>query len=213
MATFGFWFRRYAPFKRFGNIGPGDFEGDNRGPSTSLQVTSRTYCCVMFDESGINHDFANSSGTEFRSHIGGVTAKGASNVRHKVERIPIHGPGLLSFKAHSEGGNPLVPKSPDIDTFVEVNISFLPGSMRLVGEVRGDNFPALEVFLFCYTTKNTAMLLDGRTTGGANSGPGTRLFGSHEKHVLGRFNATLALRQDGALASNYIVKSITMPNY
>ena len=212
MPTLGFWFRRYAPFARFGNIGMGNFEGDNRGPSTSLSVTSRTYCCVMFDESGITHSFSNSSGTTFYPYVGSPV-HGMSTVHHQVSRTMAAGPGLLEFEAHSEGGNPLVPKSPDIDTFVRVRFDWLPGVLKVEGEASGDNFPALEIFLYSYVTKNTALLFDGSTTGGPNVGPAKRLFGSHKSHVLGRFRGLLTLDASRDLAMNYTVPKAKMPDY
>jgi hypothetical protein len=212
MATYGLWFRRYAPFKRFGDIGIGQFEGDDRGPSTSLQATSRTYACVMFDSGGIRHSFANSSGTTFFPYFG-TPFTGHSNVRHAVTRMPIAGPGLLVFEAHSEGANPLVPKSPDIDTFVKVKIDFLGNALWINGEAFGDNFPALEIFLYSYRSGRAAMLFDGRTTGGPHEGPAKRLFSSHRNHSLGRFSAMLMLDGSGELAFDYKADSTTMPNY
>ena len=121
--------------------------------------------------------------------------------------------GEVAEVACREGGNPLVPKSPDIDTFVRVRFDWLPGFLKVEGEAAGDNFPALEIFLYSYVTKYTALLFDGSTTGGPNVGPAKRLFGSHKGHVLGRFRGLLALDANRDLATNYTVPKAKMPDY
>lgn len=209
-------FRRYAPFEKFGRINPytgftglGYFAGDNRGPSTSLQVSSRTYGGVMFNRLGIVYNIAGSSGTHFHPAIGDEII-GISKVSSVVSHT-LDGPELFGFKANTAGNNPLVKPSPDINTFVDVVIDFrTPNSLMITGGAYGDSFPNLEVFLLCYRSSRTAMLVDGRTSGGANTGPATKLYGASEFNLLGKILASLTLDQKGELASNSSVGYIKL---
>lgn len=160
--TYGLYFRRYAPFDTFGIP---SFEGDRRtGASTSLKATSRTYGCVMFNQFEIVNGFVGTSGTHYHSSIFGEIV-GSSKVSGTRARTRLAGPGLIEFEASSAGGNPLIPGAPDIDTYLIARFDFGFGSpplMRISGEVFGDNFPNLEVFLVCYRTANTALLTAAR---------------------------------------------------
>ena len=215
--VFGLHFRRYAPFAKFGRMNPytgftglGYFEGDNRGPSTSLQAASRTYGAVMFNRFGIVHSFFNSSGTHFHPAIGS-TVVGMSKVSHTLVRHSIHGPDMFGFKASTAGNNPLVKPSPDINTFVDVVIDFgSQTTLKVSGEAFGDSFPNLEVFLMDYRSSRTAMLLDGQTGGGAHLGPATKLYGASESRSLGRFRANLLLDSKGELRASSTVGPTAM---
>jgi len=218
--AFAFVFRRYAPFARFGGVRPhgvlsgfGSFAGDNRGPSTSWEATSRTYCWVIFDRSGILEHRSSSSGTHFHPLIGAVVT-GHTKVKHTVVPIRLAGPFLFRFRASTSGNNPLVTGSPDINTYVDARIDFgTPGLLKVYGETFGDNFPNLEVFVVCLRSRRTALLFDGRTTGGPNAGPAVRLIGEHERHSLGIFQASLALDPKGELEINYLFGPRTLPDY
>ena len=207
--TFGLYFRRYAPFKTFGVP---SFDGDAREASTSLRATSRTYGCVMFNQFNIVHSFAGTSGTHYHSLIWGDMV-GMANVSKTVVRTRLEGPGLIEFEASTAGGNPLIPKSPDIDTYVTARFDFgavSPRVMRVSGEVHGDNFPNLEVFLICYRSARTALLIDGRTTGGRRTGPMTRLAGGHRGQSLGRLSGALLLNEKGELTRDSTAASSTI---
>jgi hypothetical protein len=206
--TFGLYFRRYAPFDTFGVP---SFEGDKRkAASTSLKATSRTYGCVMFNQFEIVHRFANTSGTHYHSSLWGEIV-GASKVSMTNVRTSLAGPSLIEFSASTAGGNPLIPKSPDIDTFVTARFDFgSPKLLRIGGEVFGDNFPNLEVFLMCYRSSHTALLIDGRTTGGRRTGPMTRLAGAHSKQSLGKLSGTLLLNDAGEMSRDYTTGATTI---
>ncbi len=208
--TYGLYFRRYAPFDTFGIP---SFEGDKRAEaSTSLKATSRTYGCVMFNQFEIVQYFAGTSGTHYHSSVWGDIV-GMSKVSETVVRTRLAGPGLIEFEASTAGGNPLIPKSPDIDTFVTARFDFGFGSprlMRITGEVFGDNFPNLEVFLLCYRSSYTALLIDGRTTGGRRTGPVTRLAGAHRQQSLGRLSGSLLLNENLELTRNYTTNPTTI---
>ena len=206
--TFGLYFRRYAPFKEFGRGNPytlgigGYFAGDNRGVCTSRQVTSRTYGIVLFNKSGVTRFIAGTSGTHFHPVFGDVVV-GMSDVHRHLKSSPVTGPDLFGFRASTAGGNPLIKPSPNIDTFVDIKVDFgSPSRMRISGEAFGDNFPNLEIFVVGRSNR-TALLLDGQTTGGPSSGPGTRLYTSHESQSLGKFGMNMALDAQGDLAFDY----------
>jgi hypothetical protein len=215
--VFGLYFRRYAPFDTFAGANPADLggrsEGDKRtSASTALNVSSRTYGVVRFNRFGLVSQYAGSSGTVTHTLFWG-DIKGYSDVSMTTVRSTLAGPALFGFKASTAGGYPLLP-SPDIDTIVDVRIDFsLKAIMHIRGEVFGDNFPNLEVFVLCYRSGHTALLIDGRTTGGRDTGPFVRLFGSHSNHSLGRLSAVLALTNKGELASDYRLHAVTLSNY
>lgn len=214
--VFGFWFRRYAPFKEFGRINPyqplgvGYFEGDNRGSSTSLKVTSRTYGAVFFNHLGIVYSFAGSSGSHYHDRILDDVVTAFDKTKMTLTKI-LPGPELFSFKTSTSGSNPLMKPgfaTPNIDTFANVTVDFTSsGKLKITGESFGDNFPNLEVFLYCYRSSRAALLLDGRTKGWAHTGPMKRLWGKSESLSLGKFVGVLSLDEKGELSANSTVGS------
>jgi hypothetical protein len=207
--------RRYAPFETFGvafPLGAGRFEGDNRGPSTSLKVSSRIYQVVMFNRYGLVYDYSGSSGTRYDSWFWGEAIKYAK-ISNTVVRSNLAGPDLFGFEASTAGANPLVPLSPDINTFLQGRIDFgLASKLRIQCEVFGDNFPNLEVFLIsARSSAYTALLIDGRTTGGRNFGPQVRLWGESRNHRLAGCFSIIDLNQDGSFTGNRTVGPTTLP--
>lgn len=203
--VFGLHFRRYAPFARFGRFNPltvgfGYFGGDDRGVSTSLQDSSRTYGAVMFNKFGVVHHFAGACPTEFHPAVGSVI-KGMAKVKSNFVRTKLEGPSLFEFRASTAGGNPLVPGAPDIDTFIDARIEFgMASRLRVSGHVYGDNFPNLEVFLMCYRTGRTALLVDGQTEGGRSTGPMGHLWGDGADNLIAVFRGDLPLDDEGRLS-------------
>lgn len=107
-----------------------------------------------------------------------------------------------------------MPGAPDIDTFVVVKADFsTSGCMAISSEVLGDNFPNLEVFLYCYRSRTSAILVDGRTSGGRYSGPGSRLFGTHATHRIAKFDASLSLDSAGRLTGGHKAPATTLTDY
>jgi hypothetical protein len=206
--------RRYAPFETFGvafPYGMGRFEGDNRGPSTSLKDSSRIYQVIFFNRYGVVYDYAGTSGTVYESSVWGKIV-GHAKITSTVVRGTLNGPDLFAFEASNAGGNPLVKPAPDINTLLRARVDFgLPGTLRIQCDVFGDNFPNLEVFLTSPKSHFTAGLIDGRTSGGRNFGPQTRLWGESRNHRLAGCNAIISLRADQSFASNYTVAPTKMP--
>jgi len=178
--------RRYAPFAEFG----GGFEGDTRTQaSTAPTATARTIGVITFDQNGVQGLDGRTSGTAFLGAGKWLASKiGRKDAIVKTELSNIKKTAtILEFTLHTAGANPLLPiVSPDIDTFVDIKISFDgSGYGRYTGTVRGDSFPNAEVFVVDEDGKES-LLFDYRTGGGKNTGPG-RLFGSHDDVVLGTF--------------------------
>ena len=213
--AYGLFFRRYAPFARFGRANPltmgfGYFEGDDRGVSTSLHVSSRTYGAVFFNKFGPIFNFAGTDGTHFHPAIGSVIV-GSANVKKTFVRSTIFGPFLFGFHTSTAAGNPLVPKSPDIDTILDVKVDFgQPNTLRISGTVCGDNFPNLEVFLVCSRSAKTALLVDGQTEAGRNTGPLLHLFGEGADNQIASFQASLLLDQNELLDHSSTVGPTSM---
>jgi hypothetical protein len=193
-------FRRYAPFGSFGF----GFEGDHRDkPSMSSLVSARTIGCVPFDRGGIGAMHAYSSGTQYvgagdavRRFLGRPLS-----IVEKAVRTSIVSANAISFTAQTAGANPMIPGAPAIDTFLDVRVEWIANSLRVQGSVRGDDFPNAEVFVL--DSKGTGRLLfDGRTTGGQNTGPMTRLAGANDGQQLGSFSCVTGLGADGSFLSS-----------
>jgi hypothetical protein len=204
-------FRRYAPFNQFGF----GFEGDHRsGPSTSLSDTARTIGWVAFDHGTVGSPVSKSSGTEFTG--GGdwlrkLLGRHYSTVKCRISN-QVTGKSSVAFTAATAGANPMVPViAPDIDTYLDFRADWVGTNLRFQGTVRGDSFPNAEVFVL--DARSTGCLLfDGRTSGGRNSGPVTRLSGSHENHRLGTFNCTVGTTPEGYLSAPKSCCSVTTMN-
>jgi len=190
-------FRRYAPFDSFG----GGFEGDSRkSASSELSDTARTVGAVEFEPGHIGSVYGYSSGTEFvgaGKRIAELLGKHYSKVNASVS-VGTKTITTLKFTAQTDGANPLVPLAPAIDTFVDVQVVFGERRMQIQGSVRGDDFPNAEVFVID-RFGNSSLLLDFQTTGGRETGPMTRLWGAHEKQVIGDFFTKLMLDEQGCL--------------
>ena len=203
--TFGLHFRRYAPFKTFGIP---SFKGDIRKTaSTSLRATSRTHGLVLFNQVDILNQVVKSSGTHDANVLLTFLDRSAmASVSISAKRSNLEGPGLIGFTAKTAGSNPLIPGSPDINTRVKITVDWGSGEMlRINGTVAGDDFPNLEVFIHCYGSGKSVLLVDGRTDRGGRTGPFS-LPGTGGK--LCSFNATTPLNNQGYFIQNKKCASI-----
>ena len=177
--------RRYAPFKTFG-LG---FEGDFRdGPSTEMSADARTVGIAMFGPKGVESYTSHSTGSAWSPGAEVATRKHKrtyGDVQSKISKQKVNG-NTLSFTLYTEGANPLVPGAPDIDTFVDVEITFAD-AIHYKGKVRGDRFPNAEIFVV-ERGGRAIPLFDFRTGHGRNIGPFTRLFGAGKDNELGAFD-------------------------
>ena len=188
--------RRYAPFDSFGF----GFEGDDRKcGSNSPYVTSRTVGIILFNMNGKVYTYGNSSGSKFYGFGTWISEKIGthySKVNSKISSI-IQGNNSLSFTVHTEGANPLVPVfAPDIDTYLDLTFKINKKTIDIRGQVRGDTFPNAEILIVdggheCKYDNASLLLFDYRTSGGKNSGPFTRLWGSNKINHLGEFEHSI----------------------
>ena len=186
---YSLWFRRYAPFAEFGF----GFEGDKRtAASTSFADTARTSGGCSFGPGVVGPGYGTSSGTKHKLSSTSAMSKVTSSVTVATRSL-----SLVRFTAMTAGANPMVPGAPDIDTFVDLSGTFSSSALTIDGTVRGDTFPNAEVFLVDSVGK-AVLLWDYTTTGGQDTGPMTRLAGSHSSTTLGTFFVRVPIKPSGA---------------
>ena len=188
---YSLWFRRYAPFAEFGF----GFEGDHRtSASTSFTDTARTSGGCSFGPGLVGPGYGTSSGTRHKLSSSSAMSKVTSSVTVASRSL-----AQVRFTAMTAGANPMVPGAPDIDTFVDITASFGNSELSIEGKVRGDTFPNAEVFVVDGVGK-AILLWDFATSGGQDTGPMTRLAGSHSDTALGTFFKRLPTLSGGAFS-------------
>ncbi|HEY4367487.1 MAG TPA: hypothetical protein VGN07_09680 [Steroidobacteraceae bacterium] len=193
--TYTLVFRRYAPFATFG----GGFEGDHRAKaSTDLRATARTIGIIGFSPGHVGALTASSSGTAFTGagpFVARLLGRHFSTVTSSVS-VSTKTVDCVRFTAQTAGANPMVPKAPAIDTFVDFEAVFRSSAIEISGGVRGDDFPNAEVFIL--DKKGSAVLLLAfATEGGRNTGPITRLAGDNSTQALGVLNRRIPVKAPG----------------
>ena len=211
--------RRYAPFATFG----GGFKGDNRTYSERSEASSKTCGIVPIelhaDRLAILQPVGFSSGSRHRlsgemrgTAVGSVAAtvrnrhadrRSASFTLHTEGNLPITSMALSGASWSGErrdSSNRTVELSPDIDTFLDMSIELQKTEIRFHGQVRGDGFPNLEVFVL--DDLGSALgLVDWRTASGWH-GPFHRLFGAKSKNVLATFDRSAAFHRGQFRSAN-----------
>jgi hypothetical protein len=156
--------RSYAPFKEFG----GGFEGDNRGPSTSPQATSRIAVSLIFNpQSGkVGKPRATSSGTVYLP----LNWRGMAEPR--VTLVGVVGvTNGISLRLDLAGSNPLLKQiAPDIDLHTTMSFTLEYGYLRALAQLTGDRFPNAEMFV-TDDRGQARMLMTYETTSGPLGGP------------------------------------------
>lgn len=167
-----------------------------------MSATARTLGIVLFGRGMIGSIASNSSGTQFSGGGEWLRKVAGRHFSHVTGNLTGKSTtaGAVRFTASTAGANPMVPVAPDIDTFVDFTAEWLGTGVRFSGVVRGDDFPNAEVFVLDENGMG-CLLFDGRTTGGQDSGPFTRLAGDHESQVLGSFSCAVPLRPDGTFTA------------
>jgi hypothetical protein len=163
--------RSYAPFSQFG----GGFHGDNRGPSTSPQATSRIAVSLIFNpQTGkVGKPMPSSSGTTFLP----------LNWRDKAEpRVTLVGVARvtngISLRLDLAGSNPLLRRiAPDIDLHATMSFTLEGGYLRVLAHLTGDRFPNAEMFV-ADDRGQARMLMTYETTSGPLGGPAFALPGN-----------------------------------
>ncbi len=178
-------FRRYAPFNSFG----GGFHGDGRSVP-DYEGTARTRGVVEFDPIAGTAEGVGSSGVSY--HVRWPSRQKTGDTSCEVTKL-VHTSRELKFTVQTAGALPLIPAAPDIDTFIDFSVTLVGNNLVYGGLVRGDNFPNAEVFIHRagVTAPAPTAVWHFATTGGRNSGPMTRLAGSHSLQVLGSFTGVV----------------------
>jgi hypothetical protein len=164
-----------------------------------MQATARTIGFVPFERGSIGTLGTWSSGTQFsgggdwlRKLLGRHYSKMSCTLSNKMIST-----NSISLTASTAGSNPMfLGVAPDIDTFVDFRAEWIGTGVRFTGVLRGDDFPNAELFVL--DSRGVGCLLfDGRTTGGEETGPITRLAGAHASQRLGTFNCAIPLSPQG----------------
>jgi hypothetical protein len=171
---FGLVARAYAPFKVFG----GFFHGDNRGPTTRPDVTSRVKTWVVFDPMAGKVYDAKALSDRSSWTLGDRTAVGLPGAR--VDAVS-SGKGFMHFHLHAWGANPMTPKgTPNIDMRVIMTVSLSQGHLNVEAVLSGDQFPNVETMLQDESGQRR-MIATYETDAGKHTGPFTRLPGTNAR--------------------------------
>lgn len=186
---FGLIVRSYAPFDTFG----GGFHGDNRGPTTASNVTSRVKAWVTFDPMTGKVDKPEAKSDESR-HPWFQPKVGVPTARVDSTRL---GPGWIHFRLSFAGANPITPRSvsPTIDTSVALTAAIGKGHLNINAELKGDQFPSSEVILEDHNG-GRRMLQSHETDGGRDTGPFARLWGDRQG-AMSAICASFPISEDG----------------
>lgn len=195
---YSLWFRRYAPFSEFGF----GFEGDHRTTaSTSMSATARTIGGVSFGPGIVGSGLSSSSGSSYTGLGSSFAGWGGRHMSHVTSSVSVTTRTIsaIRFTTSTAGANPMIPGAPDIDTYVNLSVTFRTNELVFDGNVCGDDFPNAEVFVYD-GVGNSVLLFDFVTSRGQNTGPMTGLAGAHETNTLGSFFARIPIRPSGAFA-------------
>ncbi|HEX7564056.1 MAG TPA: hypothetical protein VF396_12520 [Bradyrhizobium sp.] len=155
---------------------------------------------VNATSSGTHYDGA---GVWLRKLAGNPKSNVSSSISNKVIAE-----NFISFSASTAGANPMIPGAPDIDTFVDFRVDWVGTGLRFQGSLRGDDFPNAEVFVLDSKGQG-CLLFDGRTTGGQNTGPMTRLAGAHQSQRLGSFHCAMPISPSGTFLASRNFSPVT----
>ncbi len=186
--------RAFHPDSTFG----GGFDGDNRGFSTSLDVTSRIQQEITLNTSTDQISQRSWSDQSVYKDPTGLTDRalrrtavpesGVSDYRlnNANEAVETH-----TFNTSVQGNNPLVPGSPniDVDGRFTVTEDLARGQLRVQAQFNGDNFPNSESFVT--DSRGVAVSI----AAGTLAGTPFSLVGEHADRPI--MNADLIIKLDG----------------
>ena len=183
--------RAFAPFKEFG----GYFAGDNRGFSTSQNVTSRLAQSFIMNTD--NHTFSGlqtSSSPSSHPILGTATASDdRGSISNFVYSNNKDGSTTTSWTSTMAGHNPLVAGSPDID--VTTNFSLTEnkaaGTLGVNVTQAGDAFPSAETMIG--DTKGNQLMIG---VSPAVGNPYTNLAGDNSRPMMSA-NFTVTMDKNG----------------
>jgi hypothetical protein len=199
--------RMYAPFDQFGGFAYKEYEGDARGPTPNLRVTSRMTQATVIDTRGpdgarVVDDRAYSDMS--RRYWGGdVYEEGLAHPRGRIDVSQDRSGGTQltqdlsgSLPIYSECGIHL--PAPDIDVHNDMHIERDGDVLTISGRMTGDRFPNGEVLL-TDAKGQTLLLHTYQTEGGPTIGPVTRLPGGAPEY-MGDYSVRILLDGDGNFA-------------
>jgi RHS repeat-associated protein len=136
--------RAFAPFDSFG----GGFHGDGakRGFTTSQTATARMHQTINFDTDKTSISSTAYSDETSHPYLGEKTADATS----LITRFDAYSSSMsreFNFGAEVASSNPLALGSPDIDVKSSFRISSTDSSLKISGNLTGDNFPSTESFI------------------------------------------------------------------
>ena len=186
-----FYVRSFAPFKHFG----GGFHGDNRGFSSSRNVTSRVSQSFTLETEtgGLSNVRTSSSSTSHRFLPGELTANSSGSVgvaRSSYDNgFNSHGIG-----AEYAGANPYTPGGPDINVFSSLSVveDTKNGIVTISGALTGDNFPSTEAFV--QDASGISLFLG---VGFYEGSPFTSLWGENNGKNIAEFNLAINVSSKG----------------
>lgn len=172
------------------------FDGDNRGFSTSLNVTSRVQQTITLDTSTdrLTQSSSSSPTGDVFGRTGQATPEsgfiGGDRVVNQGEAVETH-----SFDTYVQGSNPLTPAfaTPNIDVDGHFNVTedLARGRLHIDAAFKGDNFPNSEAFVT--DSQGTSVFIAAGTLSG---NPITSLPGENANRPI--MNATFDIHLDSA---------------
>jgi hypothetical protein len=187
--------RTFAPFRRFGSGSKGiEFEGDSRGPSSRLDVSSRITQKTVIDVPpgateptiGANDTYSDSTTMySFGLELGKGTAEPTSTAEMRG--------GML--RTALEGSMPLLPLMPEIDVKSDLVIKRDGNVLAIEGNMRGDRFPSAETLLT--DRRGQSILLHAYNTDGGTGAPLLRVPGDGNESE-GTYSVLIQLDDAGA---------------
>ncbi|MEL5903071.1 DUF6443 domain-containing protein, partial [Elizabethkingia anophelis subsp. anophelis] len=186
--------RSFAPFKEFG----GWFAGDNRGFTTSQNVTSRLVQSFVMNTD--NHTYSSlktSSSPSSHPLLGTATAKDdRGSISNFVYSNNKDGSTTTSWTSSMAGRLPLVPGSPDID--VKTNFSLTEnksaGTLGVSVTQTGDAFPSAETMIA--DTGGNQLMIGVSPAMMGTEGPYIALPGNNQRSMMSA-NFTVTMDENG----------------
>ena len=190
--------RSFAPFKDFGF----GYHGDNRGYSTSSDVSARVHQRINFDtdRNFVTANAWSSPTYKVNNPSDSRTASPTVEFTSDLAISKIRNAKTYSFGTHSAGANPDIKGSPDIDVFsiFSITANSKTGNLSISGKLTGDSFPSKEAFI-SDPSGQSVFLGIGQIASrvSENWGPLTELPGNNSQNPITNFNISITTDKKG----------------
>ena len=183
--------RSFATQPTFG----GGFHGDNRGFSTSSNVTARVTQNIAYDTD--KNYLKTSTWSDISSHplLGEARATPRGGINSYSKTSLTSGVNRSDFSTSYAGANPLTPVgSPNInvESIFSITANSNKNTLSVRGVLSGDNFPSTEAFI--KDPSGNSVFLG---TGNAVGNPFTSLRGENNNRPISDFNVIIQLDKKG----------------